>query len=213
MHMELETKLQSQPLQRPERSRDEAATLRSDSSLSFLTTNRHKFNEAKAILGSKSIHIRQLNETKLEIQGPGPQQIAEFALRVAVRYHKHRILVEDSGLFVEDLDGFPGPYSSYVLGTIGLNGVLELLRNHRNRKAYFQASVAFGSSTDNPRVFTGRVEGRISKKILGETGFGYDPIFIPDDSSKTFGQTSQAYKNEKSHRAKAFLKFAKWFNS
>jgi XTP/dITP diphosphohydrolase len=187
--------------------------LPSDRTLWFLTGNRHKYNEARSILASQSIPLRQLNDSKIEIQGSSPEEIAKFALGTALKRHRQRILVEDSGLFVEDLNGFPGPYSSYVLGTIGLKGVLSLMENRRDRRAYFQASVAYGSRYQKPRIFTGKVAGKISKEILGETGFGYDPIFIPDGSRKTFGQTTQAFKNARSHRAKAFLKFAKWFQS
>jgi XTP/dITP diphosphohydrolase len=187
--------------------------LPSDNSLWFLTQNPHKYNEARAILASQSIMIRHLSQAKTEIQGSNPQEIAKFALETALKRNKKKILVEDSGLFVDSLNGFPGPYSSYVLGTIDLKGVLTLMKNRRNRRAYFQASVAYGSPYHKPRVFTGKVVGRISQSILGETGFGYDPIFIPDGSRKTFGQSSQAFKNARSHRAKAFLKFAEWFRS
>jgi XTP/dITP diphosphohydrolase len=185
--------------------------LPSDDSLWFLTQNPHKYREARAILASQSILIRQLSQRKTEVQGSNPEEIAKFALEIALKRNKKRILVEDSGLFVEDLDGFPGPYSSYVLGTIGLKGVLALMKNRTDRRAYFQASVAYGSPDHKPRVFTGKVAGRISQSILGETGFGYDPIFIPDGSKETFGQSTQAFKNARSHRAKAFLKFAEWF--
>jgi XTP/dITP diphosphohydrolase len=187
--------------------------LPSDNSLWFLTQNPHKYNEARAILASQSILIRHLSQAKTEVQGSNPEEIAKFALETALKQNKKRILVEDSGLFVEDLDGFPGPYSSYALETIGLKGVLTLMKNRRDRRAYFQASVAYGSPYNKPRVFTGKVIGRISQSILGETGFGYDPIFIPNGSQKTFGQSTQAFKNARSHRAKAFLKFAEWFQS
>lgn len=184
----------------------------SDSSLWFLTNNRHKFREAESILASRSITIRQLKESKVEIQSYNLESIARFALERALTQHRRRMLVEDSGLFIEALDWFPGPYSSYVHSTIGITGVLELLRNQRNRRAYFKSSVVFGSPGTLPRLFTGKVEGRISKAGRGKLGFGYDPIFIPDGSNETFGETSSEFKNTKSHRATAFLKFADWFS-
>jgi XTP/dITP diphosphohydrolase len=187
--------------------------LPSDRHLWFLTQNRYKYNEARSILASQSIPLRQLNDSKIEIQGTSPEEIAKFALEMALKRHRREILVEDSGLFVEGLNGFPGPYSSYVLGTIGLKGVLSLMKDRNDRRAYFRASIAYGSPHNKSRLFTGKVAGEISREILGETGFGYDPIFIPNGSRKTFGQSTQAFKNTRSHRAKAFLKFAKWFQS
>ena len=177
----------------------------------FQTENGHKFREAKSILYSRSIQIRQLKQPKTEIQRDRLQDIARYALETALHQYKRRILIEDSGLFVDVLNGFPGPYSSYVHATIGLNGLLNLMKDRSNRRAYFHSSVAFGSPDLSPRVFTGTVDGRVSKKALGNSGFGYDPIFIPNGSNKTFGQASAAFKNMKSHRTKAFLKFANWY--
>jgi XTP/dITP diphosphohydrolase len=157
------------------------------------------------------VRLQRLNRAKLELQDPRPENIARFALISALDAHRKPILVEDSGLFIESLDGFPGPYSSFVYDTIGLEGILAVMRRDATRKAYFQSTVAFGSPSLKPRLFTGIVTGTISKKIIGKTGFGYDPIFIPDGSTKTFGETSQSFKNMKSHRARAFERFARWF--
>lgn len=177
----------------------------------FLTENDNKFQEATSILAHFGLRIQRLNLAKTELQDPRPENIARFALISALRVHRKPILVEDSGLFIEALDGFPGPYSSFVYYTIGLQGILDLMRRYRIRKAYFQSTVAFGSPSIKPRLFTGKVRGRVSRRILGKTGFGYDPIFKPEGSSMTFGQTSQSFKNTKSHRARAFQSFARWF--
>lgn len=193
------------------RFRDEDATLQSDDQVWFLTHNRNKFREAADILAPFGVKVRHLNRSKVEIQDPKQEKIARFALVNALKENTKPVLVEDSGIFIEDLDGFPGPYSSFVYETIGLKGVLAIMRSHRARKAYFQATVAFGSPSLEPHLFVGQVKGRISHQIQGKNGFGYDPIFIPDGSNKTFGQSSEAFKNRKSHRAMAFQKFARWF--
>jgi XTP/dITP diphosphohydrolase len=177
----------------------------------FLTQNTNKFREASSILAPFDVRLQRLNLAKIELQDPRPENIARFALVSALENQRKPILVEDSGLFIVSLGGFPGPYSSFVYDTIGLEGILAVLRPSRTRKAYFQSTVAFGSPSIRPRLFTGIVPGRISKEISGTTGFGYDPIFIPDGSTKTFGETSQSFKNMQSHRARAFQKFAKWF--
>jgi XTP/dITP diphosphohydrolase len=177
----------------------------------FLTENDNKFREASSILAPFGLRIQRLNLAKIELQDPRPENIARYALISALRDHRKPILVEDSGLFIETLDGFPGPYSSFVYYTIGLQGILDLMRRYRIRKAYFQSTVAFGSPSIKPRLFTGKIKGRISNRILGNNGFGYDPIFKPDGSDRTFGQTSQSFKNTNSHRARAFQSFARWF--
>lgn len=175
-----------------------------------MTENQEKFREAKSILDSQGIKIRQLKRAKVEIQDPSIEKIARQAIKTALVHHSELLLVEDSGLFIDALRGFPGPFSSYVYETIGLEGILGLL-DGRRRSAYFQTSIAVGSASLQPRTFTGTVRGSISRKIVGSAGFGYDPIFIPEGFRETFGQTSREFKNKHSHRAKAFLKFAKWY--
>ena len=177
----------------------------------FMTENPDKFREARSILDAQGIQIRQLNQAKVEVQDSSLEKIARFAVKTAPVNPAGLLLVEDSGLFINALGGFPGPFSSYVYKTIGLKGIIALIHGKR-RSAYFQSSIAVGSIGLQPRVFTGIVRGSVSRKIAGTGGFGYDPIFVPVGLRETFGQTSEDFKNKNSHRAKAFLKFAKWYN-
>lgn len=112
-----------------------------------------------------------------------------------------RIFIEDSGLFVEALGGFPGVYSAYVSKTIGFNGVLRLMKGEENRKAYFKSIVCLKLKGEI-KIFRGEVEGRIAEKARGKGGFGYDPIFIPKGSEKTFAEAPEI-KNIVSHRKSA----------
>ena len=176
----------------------------------FMTENPHKFREVKSILGTQGIQIRHLKRAKIELQDSSLEKIARHAIKTASVDHPGLLLVEDSGLFIDALRGFPGPFSSYVYETIGLKGILGLMEG-RKRSAYFQTSVAVGSTSLPTRTFTGKVRGSISRKIIGSAGFGYDPIFIPKGSRETFGQSTAEFKNKNSHRARAFLKFAKWY--
>lgn len=176
----------------------------------FMTENQEKFREAKSILEAQGIQIRQFKRAKVEIQDSSLEKIARHAIRAASVDNPRLLLVEDSGLFIDALGGFPGPFSSYVYKTIGLKGILGLLEGRR-RSAFFQTSIAVGSASLQPRTFTGIVRGSISQEIAGSAGFGYDPIFVPDGFGETFGQTSEDFKNKNSHRARAFLKFAKWY--
>ncbi|MBO0888431.1 RdgB/HAM1 family non-canonical purine NTP pyrophosphatase [Candidatus Bathyarchaeota archaeon] len=195
-----------------ERSRGEGGILRSGkTTIWFLSGNVGKFQEARAILSPYGITIRHLKRPKLEIQDLKIENVARFALKEALAEYGGNTLVEDSGLFIDALGGFPGPYSSYVYRTIGLKGILNLLKAQERRGAFFQSTIAFGSRTKEPKLFTGRVKGRIARRVSGNLGFGYDPIFIPNGSKKTFGQTGLAVKNVNSHRAKAFRQFGLWF--
>ncbi len=112
-----------------------------------------------------------------------------------------RIFIEDSGLFVEALRGFPGVYSAYVSKTIGYKGILRLMKGEENRKAYFKSVVCLKLKGEI-KIFRGKVEGRIAEKARGRGGFGYDPIFIPEGSDKTFAEAPEI-KNRASHRKRA----------
>ena len=149
----------------------------------------------------------------MEIQSQDLEEIAKVAAANLSKHHTGRLMVEDSGLFIRALDGFPGPFSSYVYDTLGTRGVLRLMKPVRKRDAYFQCSVACVSPNTGPIVFTGKTLGRICHRELGKNGFGFDPIFIPVKSKKTFAQMSAELKNQWSHRARAFRKFADWYLS
>ena len=116
-------------------------------------------------------------------------------------------MAEAAGLFVDSLNGFPGPYSAFVHGTIGCAGILRALA-HGERAASFCAAVAYAEpGAPAPRVFESRVRGTISRRELGG-GWGYDPIFVPEGSSETYAQ--MADKSRVSHRALALGMLAAW---
>ena len=133
------------------------------------------------------------------------EKIATFSLKQCNhKFDNNPIFVEDSGLFIHILNGFPGPYSAYVFDTLGLRGIINLMRNIEDRKAYFQSTIAL-KINNQVEIFTERVKGRISLKI-SETGWGYDPIFITtSDGSLTFGELGEK-KNYHSHRYLATLR-------
>ena len=151
-----------------------------------------------------------LREEKMEIQSPKIEEIVKkSAERLTVKYDRE-ILVEDAGFFVEALKGFPGPYASYVYDKIGPEGILRLLEGVSNRAAEFRSAVAF-CKPNYIEIFTGKVRGKIALETKGVNGFGFDPIFIPENESKTFGEMSLEDKTSYSHRARALRKFCKWY--
>jgi XTP/dITP diphosphohydrolase len=180
----------------------------------FVTSNVHKFQEAHRVLSKYKIATAMLRVEAVEIQYDNPENIAKASAIDAVKNCGLPIFVEDAGIFIKALKGFPGPYSSYVYRTVGTKGILKLMKNIENRDAYFQAVIAFSSPEEQPICFTGKVKGKISLKEQGTSGFGYDPIFEPSKGDgRTFAEMTTEEKNQYSHRADALRKFAEWYIS
>lgn len=181
--------------------------------LYFATNNMNKFNEAKEILSSYGILLKPVEVEKIEIQSSFLEHIARYAAIHIYKQVKKPVIVEDSGLFIDVLNGFPGPYSSYVYKTIGLKGILKLLQNENNRRARFESVVVLALNENTVVVFKGIVDGVIAQEIRGSKGFGYDPIFMPNEvEGKTFAEMDIHEKNIYSHRGKAFRALGEWIN-
>lgn len=180
----------------------------------FVTGNVHKFHEARIFLREFGITTAMLKLKTKEIQADEISSIAETSAQEAAAKSKMPIFVEDAGLFIKALNGFPGPYSSYVYRTLGTKGILKLIRNVSTRDAHFQSAVAFCDPyrLDSVRCFTGGVTGRIASKERGKRGFGFDPIFEPlANPKRTFAEMTRQEKNKHSHRAQALAQFAEWY--
>jgi XTP/dITP diphosphohydrolase len=168
----------------------------------FATGNRYKFEEVSEITRRFNIELELCSVPKLEVQGESLLEIVFKSAILAYFYTNRPVLVEDAGLFIKALNGFPGPYSSYVYKTIGLTGVLKLLENAENREACFRSAAALAYDRG---VITGEGEvcGYIVDTPRGTRGFGFDPIFTPHGEAKTFAEMSLEEKNRVSHRAKS----------
>ena len=146
---------------------------------------------------------------KLEIQSSSLEEIIKYAADYLFKMNFCNFFIEDAGLFIDHLNGFPGPYSSYVYKTIGVDGILKLMDGISNRSAYFLSVVGL-CFKDVIKIFVGEVKGKISLEARGEKGFGFDPIFIPEGYEETFAQMDLEKKNSMSHRAKALRKMAEY---
>ncbi len=182
--------------------------------LKVVTSNPGKAKEFIELGKYYSIKIEIISLPKLEIQSNSLEEIATFsAIDVATRLGTD-IVVEDAGLFIEALNGFPGPYSSYVYRTLGVKGVLKLMEGINNRYAYFKSVITYFNPKDQIlKVFVGIVKGRISLEARGTEGFGFDPIFIPEGYDRTFAELGVNIKNKISHRSQAFRKLINWLRS
>ena len=175
------------------------------SDLLFVSSNIHKFKEAKVILHSFGISIQFFKLNLEEIQSNSIREIALKKAQNAFSKCKKPLIIEDDGLHIDSLEGFPGPYSSYVHKTIGNKGILDLLK--KNRSAKFVSTITY-CDKNNFESFEGKLPGSISKSETGD-GWGFDPIFIPKNTKKTFAELTD--KNNISHRYKALKKFSNWY--
>ncbi|SFK61007.1 XTP/dITP diphosphohydrolase [Halogranum rubrum] len=204
--------------------------------LNYVTTNPGKVREAVDYLADD---VQQFDFDYTEIQAPELGPIAAHGAREAYRHVGEPVLVDDAGLFVDALGGFPGPYSSYVEDTVGVERVWNLGKDEENRRAEFRCVLAycdgeeFRASPDpidrDDRVAAAAAgadeneeegetlpvklfEGVVRGRLVaprGEGGFGYDPIFEHD--GKTMAEMSTDEKNAISHRGRALAKFGEWF--
>ena len=178
------------------------------SELFFASSNEHKFQEAERILANLGMQINLFKTTLEEIQSNNLNDIAEKKAINAYDLIQKPVIIEDDGLFIDSLDGFPGPYSSYVYDTIGNKGIMNLLENCETRDAKFVSIIAYCDNDDVVKLFESSIPGKISSAIE-KGGWGYDPIFIPDGESKTYANVSD--KDKFSHRSAALTKFSNWF--
>jgi len=176
--------------------------------LLFITSNLGKVQETKKKFESIGISIVQKNLGYPEIQADSLEEVAISGCQwVQSKIHDPFIL-EDAGLFIDALHGFPGVYSSYVYHTIGLQGVLDLLQSVeiKKRTATFRSVYAYQEIDKDPHLFIGECQGIITAQMKGAKGFGYDPIFLANGVKKTFAEMSTDEKNTISHRGASLAK-------
>lgn len=177
--------------------------------IKLITGNKNKAREIEEILKEYGIKI-EIKKIKIEeIQSENLEEIILNSIRKSFEIEKERMISEDSGLFIKALKGFPGPYSSYVYKTIGNKGILKLMEKIKEREAKFLCFLAYKDKKIE-KIFIGEAKGKISYEIKGK-GWGFDPIFIPENYNKTFGEMELKEKNKCSHRGIAVRKFAEWF--
>ena len=176
--------------------------------LYFVTCNKNKVKEAQEIVGGK-FQIKQLPIDYPELRSDYPEDIAKVAAKQLADKLKKALFVEDSGLFIKALNGFPGTNSAYIHKRIGLKGILKLMKGVKSREAMYVSAVAYCEPGKNPLSFLGSEKGRIANKIKGGYGFGHDPIFIPEGSRKAYGEMENVEEVKKFRRG-AVLKLLKY---
>lgn len=175
--------------------------------LRYVTTNAGKVREANEYLGSS---VRAVDHDYMEPQSTDLAEIAAYGAETCFEElpGDDPVLVDDAGLFIAGLNGFPGPYSAYVENTLGIERVAALALDEADHSAEFRAVIGFADGTIT-KTFEGVVRGRIVEP-RGDGGFGYDPIFA--HGAQTFAELSVEAKNAISHRGRALERFADWFD-
>ncbi|MFH0731448.1 MAG: RdgB/HAM1 family non-canonical purine NTP pyrophosphatase [Candidatus Omnitrophota bacterium] len=185
--------------------------------LIIATRNNNKLREIKTLLKGLPVEVLGLDDLSKKIPQVKEDRktfagnAAKKALAISGIYKDALVLADDSGLCVDYLKGSPGVNSARYAGAaqIDKNNIAKLLKNMaraKKRKAFFICTVAIAMENKILAACEGKVFGNIIRNALGESGFGYDPVFVPAGYKKTFAQMSASFKNKISHRARAFRK-------
>ena len=183
--------------------------------LVFATNNRHKLDEVRAIVGDK-VEVLSLNDIGCHDDIPETADTLQGNALIKARYIHEKFGVDcfadDTGLEVEALDGAPGVYSARYAGEecdseANMQKLLQNLTGKSNRNAQFRTVIALIIKGEE-KLFNGIVKGTITEEKRGDSGFGYDPVFVPEGFSESFAQMSGDMKNSISHRYRATLELS-----
>ena len=186
--------------------------------LILATHNDHKAKEFRDILPQYSVqtladlgHDDEIKETATSLEGN-----SFIKAETVFKRYGHIVISDDSGLEVDALNGAPGVYSARYAGDSrndqrNTEKLLDELQGASNRKAQFRTVITL-MNAENSFQFEGIVKGTIAKSPLGEAGFGYDPVFIPEGVQQTFAELAANEKNKISHRANAIEKLLHFLN-
>lgn len=166
----------------------------------LITQNGNKKREFEDILGFK---IKSQGLDLEEIQGVDVEQVSEYKARKAYQIVNNPVIVEDIGLFFDELNGLPGALIKWFEKRLSYNQICNLIKENRGATAKICISCFDGKEL---KQFLGEIRGTIALEPRGENGFGWDCLFIPEGYSKTFGEMNKEEKNSISMRRIALEK-------
>ncbi len=188
--------------------------------LVFATNNAHKLSEIRAIFGD-TLHILSLADIDCHDDIPETANTLEENALIKARWVKERYgydcFADDTGLEVEALNGAPGVHTARYAypdrhdPEANTQKLLAALKGATNRAAQFRTAIALILNGEE-HVFEGVVRGEIATEKRGTEGFGYDPVFIPEDTGRTFAELGTDVKNKISHRARAVAKLVEYLS-
>jgi len=177
----------------------------------FATGNTHKVEEANQVGKLFDVSFKRVDCPYPEVRDESVSVVAEDGVRYAYAQIGKPVVVEDAGLYIDALNGFPGAFSSFVYRKIGCRGILKLMDGSSERSARFVSAVGYFDG-EQLRVFEGVCEGGISVEERGAAGFGYDPVFVPGGHFRTFAEDFNN-KNLVSHRKKSVDAFCRFLSA
>lgn len=173
----------------------------------FVTGNPDKFREAKALLPNlERIEIDLPEEQTLD-----PQLVISKKLEVAQHHHGGPLIVEDTSLYLDGLNGFPGPLIKWMLQAVGNQGIYDLCQKIQDRRAVARTVIGYDDGSNNLQFFEGEIHGQIVAPY-GNEGFGWDDIFQPEGLNETFAEMGEEFKPEFSMRTQAFQKLSEYLD-
>ena len=155
--------------------------------ITLVTSNKNKVREFKKVL-EPEIKVKHIELEYPELRSDEPEEIVEMASRQLSDSVGKAVVVEDSGLFIKSLSGFPGTCTKYIFVRIGNEGILKVMEKVRDRKCHYKSAIGYCEPGKKAVSFFGIEEGKISRSVKGKYGWGQDPIFIPEKEKKTYGE-------------------------
>ena len=188
----------------------------------FLSNNKNKIQEISNLFRKLNYKLLSLNDFKNTASpiedGKTFKDNAKIKSIYGFKKFNKICFADDSGICIDALSGGPGINSKKYLESDNktnsvLNKIIEMVKNKNKYKAFFETSICLTLNINKQLFFTGRVYGKISLKIKGKNGFGYDPIFVPNGMGLTFSEMSLKQKNLLSHRAIAIKKLFRYLTN
>ena len=176
--------------------------------LIYATTNKHKLTGAKQALTGTNINLIAPDKTLPDVPEIQSNDQQAVSIDKALKYYnllKRPLVVMDSGLFIDELNGFPGVYTKYALDTIGIDRIIQLLGG--GARAYTQRTITYFDG-NKPQTFTLKLHGVLLKEPRGDNGRNYDKYFLPDSKNKTLAEMASEEKAELT--AEIWRKLAAW---
>lgn len=173
--------------------------------LKVITSNPGKVKEFQRMFADTDIEMEHFPHPYDEIQTSELEEVVRKGLEILREEGLSDYIIDDSGLFIDALKGFPGVYSAYGQKTIGNEGILTLMEGVENRKATFKCCIG-GDINGRTVIVMGKCDGVILHEERGDEGFGYDPIFS-HDGRRSFSEIPIEEKNKVSHRGNALTLF------
>ncbi|MDO8633667.1 MAG: non-canonical purine NTP pyrophosphatase [archaeon] len=180
----------------------------------FVSQNRHKFDEINRILSGHGINLGWKKLALLEPDFLSIEEIAKYKAKQAFEKVKKPVAVEDTGVFFEAFNSFPGVMAKRVFNGIGFDGLATLIRSVKNKRAYFETVICYSGGTRSFKCFSGKLHGTLvdSPRAMEADRLPYEKLFAPDRYSKVLAELSIEEKNKISHRGKAAQKLGRWLS-